>query len=76
MNQDKNRGLKINISTGWEHFWGIFHVCLPTLYVKKRTDQGLTKLEIIRCLKRYIAREVYHIIRAGNRAINQVQIDT
>lgn len=45
-------------------------------YVKKRTEQGLTKLEIIRCLKRYIAREVYHIIRAGNRAINQVQIGT
>tara|TARA_R110002111_G_scaffold257152_1_gene325181 strand:+ start:254 stop:1333 length:1080 start_codon:yes stop_codon:yes gene_type:complete len=45
-------------------------------YVKKRTEQGLTKLEIIRCLKRYIAREVYHIICARNHMINQVQIGT
>jgi transposase len=28
-------------------------------YVQRRTAEGLTKREIIRCLKRYIAREVY-----------------
>lgn len=28
-------------------------------YVERRTDEGLSKREIIRCLKRYIAREVY-----------------
>jgi transposase len=28
-------------------------------YAERRTAQGLTKTEIIRCLKRYIAREVY-----------------
>jgi transposase len=28
-------------------------------YVERRTKEGKTKLEIIRCLKRYIAREVY-----------------
>jgi transposase len=32
----------------------------PTLaYVKKRTKDGKTKSEIIRCLKRYIVREIY-----------------
>jgi hypothetical protein len=31
-------------------------------YAEKRTTQGLTKKEIIRCLKRYIAREIYHLI--------------
>jgi transposase len=32
----------------------------PTLaYVKKRTKDGKSKSEIIRCLKRYIAREIY-----------------
>jgi transposase len=32
----------------------------PTLdYVERRTAEGLTKREIIRCLKRYIAREVF-----------------
>ena len=29
-------------------------------YVQRRTKQGLSKLDIMRCLKRYIAREVYH----------------
>jgi transposase len=29
-------------------------------YVERRTNQGLSKLDILRCLKRYIAREVYH----------------
>jgi transposase len=29
-------------------------------YVDRRTAEGLSKKEIIRCLKRYVAREVYH----------------
>jgi hypothetical protein len=34
-------------------------------YVQRRTDEGLSKLEIIRCLKRYVAREVYpHLLPA------------
>jgi hypothetical protein len=28
-------------------------------YLERRTAQGLSKREIIRCLKRYIAREIY-----------------
>ena len=28
-------------------------------YVERRTKEGLSKREIIRCLKRYIAREVF-----------------
>ena len=32
-------------------------------YVARRTAQGLTKPEIIRCLKRYLAREIYATIR-------------
>ena len=31
-------------------------------YVKRRTAQGKTKAEIIRCLKRYIARELYAVL--------------
>ena len=39
----------------------------PTLiYVERRTKEGLSKKEIIRCLKRYVAREVYpHLRPAG-----------
>jgi transposase len=32
-------------------------------YVERRTKQGLTKREIIRCLKRYIAREVFTALK-------------
>jgi transposase len=34
-------------------------------YAAKRTQAGKTKPEIIRCLKRYIAREVYHALRSA-----------
>jgi transposase len=33
-------------------------------YVARRTAEGLSKPEIIRCLKRYLAREVYRLLRA------------
>jgi transposase len=33
-------------------------------YTSRRTAEGLTKPEIIRCLKRYIARELYHTLQA------------
>lgn len=31
-------------------------------YVERRSAQGLSKPEIIRCLERYMAREVYAIL--------------
>lgn len=31
-------------------------------YVRRRTGEGLSKMEIIRCLKRYVAREVYPLL--------------
>jgi hypothetical protein len=39
----------------------------PTLiYAGRRTKEGKSKKEIIRCLKRYVAREVYrHLHAAG-----------
>jgi transposase len=37
----------------------------PTIdYVTRRTAEGLSKREIIRCLKRYLAREIYHLLPA------------
>jgi transposase len=36
----------------------------PTIdYVARRTAEGKTKAEIIRCLKRFLARQLYHLIR-------------
>ena len=35
----------------------------PTIaYVQRRIAEGLSKKEIIRCLKRYVAREVYNLL--------------
>jgi transposase len=35
----------------------------PTIaYVAKRTADGLPKKEIIRCLKRYLARKLYQLL--------------
>ncbi len=37
----------------------------PTIaYVARRTAEGKSKRDIIRCLKRYVIREVYHLIKA------------
>lgn len=34
-------------------------------YVERRLAEGLSKREIMRCLKRYIAREIYHVLIAA-----------
>jgi transposase len=40
----------------------------PTIdYVARRTAEGKTKREIIRCLKRYVIREVYHLLQPAPR---------
>ena len=33
-------------------------------YVARRTQEGLSKREIMRCLKRYVAHEVFHVLVA------------
>jgi transposase len=38
-------------------------------YANRRTSEGLNKKEIIRCLKRYIARETYHTLRSDLAAL-------
>jgi transposase len=47
----------------------------PTIaYLERRTSEGLTKREIIRCLKRYVAREIYNDIRTITATHNTQQI--
>ncbi|GII94437.1 IS110 family transposase [Sinosporangium siamense] len=38
-------------------------------YMERRTKEGLSKKEIIRCLKRYVARELYRIITANDQEL-------
>ncbi len=40
----------------------------------KRLAEGHSKLEVIRCLKRYIAREVFTLIGQRQKEINQARI--
>jgi hypothetical protein len=42
--------------------------------VAKRIAQGHSKLEAIRCLKRYIARELFTLMRQRATEINQAAV--
>ena len=42
-------------------------------YAKRRAAEGKTKAEILRCLKRYIARETYHTLSADLAGVRQQQ---
>ena len=39
-------------------------------YAERRTADGLNRREILRCLKRYIARQTYHTLLADMEALN------
>jgi transposase len=41
-------------------------------YLERRTAEGLSKREIIRCLKRYIAREIYTALPRSDTAPVQI----
>jgi hypothetical protein len=43
--------------------------CAPAL---ARLAEGKTKNEIMRCVKRYIAREIYHALREPSRRTNEL----
>ena len=43
-------------------------------YVSRRIAEGHSKLEAIRCVKRYIAREIFNVIARRHKQINQAQI--
>ncbi len=41
-------------------------------YARRRVAEGLSKTEIIRCLKRYLAREIYHALVEDLNALHWV----
>lgn len=57
-NREANRALYIVAITRMRHH------PQTRAFVARRTSEGLSRKEIIRCLKRYIAREIYYILRA------------
>ncbi|MFD6906494.1 hypothetical protein ACE1N8_32025 [Streptomyces sp. DSM 116494] len=48
--------------------WSWYEKSPVGTYVARRTAEGKTKREIIRCLKRYVIREVYHLLQPAPRA--------
>jgi transposase len=64
---------RLNRGGNREANWALYLIAVgrmawhrPTrAYVKRRTKEGKSKAEIIRCLKRYIARELYRILVAA-----------
>jgi len=61
--RDANRALYMIIVTRLRY-------CPETqAYVQRRLTEGLTKPEAIRCVKRYVARRIYHAIRADLAAV-------
>ena len=40
-------------------------------YMRRRTAEGMSKAEVIRCLKRYVAREVYSAIQKPNQILDK-----
>jgi transposase len=62
----------------------LYMICLARMrrdqrtqeYVSRRTQEGKSKREIIRCLKRYVAREVYRVLATyGARSSPTVPMD-
>lgn len=46
----------------------------PTIdYTRRRTKEGLSKRDIIRCLKRFLAREIYQRVMTDHRARQQAE---
>ena len=42
-------------------------------YTARRRQQGLTRREILRCLKRYIAREIFALLRLQGSLLNKIE---
>jgi transposase len=49
------------------------HDARTRAYVQRRTGTGLSKKEIIRCLKRYIARELYKVLTSPKTQTTQAK---
>lgn len=62
-NRDANRALHVVALVRMSHD------SRTKRYVAKRIAEGKTKKEVIRCLKRYIAREVYKVVTTSSKNI-------
>ena len=52
----------------WTERYNTTPVLIETFVETRRTLEGLSKREIMRCLKRYVAREIYRVLTAPSSA--------
>jgi transposase len=72
----KTRRRRLNRGSDRRANSALYHVALTRArgdqrtrdYLDRRAAQGMTRREAFRCLKRYIAREIYHLLRQPNPA--------
>ena len=48
--------MSLRVGSGWDH--------QTKAYMERRTKEGMSNAEVIRCLKRYVAREVVAFLYA------------
>ncbi len=74
----KNERHRLNRSGDRQANSALWHVVITrivydprtTEYIDRRTKEGLTKKEAVRCLKRYVAREVYGLLPRENLGLD------
>ena len=65
-NRDANRALHVILVVRMRRHG------LTRDYFARRMAEGKTKNEIMRCVKRYIAREIYHVLHEPSRRTNEL----
>jgi hypothetical protein len=60
------------VVTEWPRERNFSTTCEPTPAARRRTE-GLSSLEILRCLKRYIAHEIHHALVSFDEGVEVFQ---
>ena len=68
-NRDANRALWVIAFVRWRMDPA------TKMYAARRLAEGRTKLEVIRCLKRYIAREIFALLQPMRHAWSEARLD-
>ena len=48
---------------------GLRHDCRTKAYLRRSAGEGMSKTKVIRCLKRYVAREVFSVLQDSAKVV-------
>ena len=64
-------GTYVSMALSIASFWSALAMTSePRGYMHRRTREGMSKPEVIRCLKRYVVREIYSALKVSSRMPN------